>query len=482
VYSYHDYVSVDELYVVSDLHIATDTTRSLFDSFDEFCGLLAYLSQRARDRRLGLVINGDFIDFLAAPGAKAFDPPRAIRTLLDLNKSGCASEPLFRSIREFLQGEHARLFVLIGNHDIELGLPDVGQLFADILALPSDNAKLHLIMDGTPFRATVGGRRVVCVHGNEVDPFNAVDLAQLRRHAADAAMGRSGSPHEANAGTKLVVEVLNEAKSIGYPFVDLLKPEDRAVPVVLAALQTIRPDPRLAALVAKARGILPRLAWDSARMGAGWLGYDDAVDRIVAENEPLSDDDAYTLVEALHARGVRAASLAYGHSDLSSRQPRDIDAARTTAVALFLRWATAGGTFDTASGDPTSRAIIKRTGDSIFAVFTGHTHLERCLPFGENRIYVNTGTWARLIELDKASLVESAVSDLLQALAAPTLEDLDKSTFAGAPLVTRRRTVGWVIHDRCGKVVHAGASRVTGTNGLSPSQLIPAITVAEVQS
>jgi hypothetical protein len=66
-----------ELHVVSDLHMGGATTaRQIFNQGKTFADLIGILlkTPSSPERQQGLVINGDFVDFLAEPDAKYFDP------------------------------------------------------------------------------------------------------------------------------------------------------------------------------------------------------------------------------------------------------------------------------------------------------------------------------------------------------------------------------------------------------------------------
>ena len=71
----------DELYVVSDLHLGGESGHQIFNSGAELARLIDFLRTRNPNKKLALLINGDFVDFLAEPNAKHFDPAGAIAKL-----------------------------------------------------------------------------------------------------------------------------------------------------------------------------------------------------------------------------------------------------------------------------------------------------------------------------------------------------------------------------------------------------------------
>ena len=50
--------------------------------------------------------------------------------------------------------------------------------------------------------------------------------------------------------------------------------------------------------------------------------------------------------------------------------------------------------------------ILKRT-RGVHTVIMGHDHYERCRSYGEDKLYINTGTWVKMISLDAPHIGES---------------------------------------------------------------------------
>src|SRR5207249_4703470 len=95
----------------------------------------------------------------------------------------------------------------------------------DLLA----RARIEFSTAGAGYACSVGGARVYCIHGNEVDAWNYnryEDLAKVSRRL-NAGQSIEQSDWKPNAGTKMVKEVMNEVKR-KYAWIDLLKPETSA--------------------------------------------------------------------------------------------------------------------------------------------------------------------------------------------------------------------------------------------------------------
>jgi UDP-2,3-diacylglucosamine pyrophosphatase LpxH len=122
------------VFVISDLHLGGQAPAmmgrpGLLASFID--GLSARLGD-APGSALELVIAGDFVDFLAAAPSAGFtpDPRAACDKLGAVMKSGSPFAPVFDALGRHVAGGH-RLTVLLGNHDVELALPQVQAAFLD---------------------------------------------------------------------------------------------------------------------------------------------------------------------------------------------------------------------------------------------------------------------------------------------------------------------------------------------------------------
>jgi UDP-2,3-diacylglucosamine pyrophosphatase LpxH len=442
---------LEQLHVVSDLHLGGAPGHQIFSQGAALARLVDYLAQAAPDQQVGLVLNGDIVDFLAAEGACHFDPegaPAKLRAVI----ADPAFAPVFAALARFTRKPGRLLVLVLGNHDVELALPEVqevllGAIVGDDVAA---RARVRVAMDGTGYACLVGAERVYCVHGNDADSWNLVDQDALRKYIRAVKQGGLREPPTANAGTRLVVDVMNAVKR-DYPFVDLLKPETVPVPAVLAAL----PLQSHASLIDFAL-VGARLAYDKARAATGFLGADS----------PPPADGRRALDQLLHAAGAEgrapaagAELLAQAEADFASYEdPLDflvggddmlgwgglvLDRLRGRDPRDNLREALAkylakDGTFDWWTEDEVFRAHDAEVGPDVRFTVVGHTHLERRLQRNTGGVYFNSGTWIRLIRIEPEALgATDAFEPVWRALTSPRLTDLD--AFPG--LVLQRRTV-----------------------------------------
>ena len=226
----------DELYVISDLHLGGEAGHQIFNSGPELARLIDYLRASLPTKQLALLINGDFVDFLAESDAKHFDPAGAVAKLIRIATKDEAFQDVFRALKDFANAKNRRLVINLGNHDLELALPWARARLLEILTGDNEEAgaRITFSFEGMGFPCRVGNATVLCVHGNEVDPWNVADYETIRRFGREVMHGRPIDSWIPNAGSQLVIDVMNNIKW-NYPFVDLLKPEtEAAVPTLLA--------------------------------------------------------------------------------------------------------------------------------------------------------------------------------------------------------------------------------------------------------
>jgi UDP-2,3-diacylglucosamine pyrophosphatase LpxH len=450
----------DEMYAVSDLHLGGPTGFQIFDAGQTFARLVDHLCSRAnKQRRVALLVNGDLVDFLAERPFVHFDPVGAVDKLDRIIKDP-AFAPVWEALARFANIDNRYLLINLGNHDLELALPWVRERLLDTLSngMAAARGRITLAFDGAGIRCRVGGAQILAVHGNEVDDWNLADYETIRRIGRDLTQGVPVAPWIPNAGSRLVVEVMNDVKS-RFPFVDLLKPEIGAViPTVLA----LAPDQR--DKVDGIRRTVGRLFIDKLRRRTGRLGADDD-DRTASSREtPVFEP---TGGRAGSAGSVPFASRDYALALLDEAEQRlgadtaplsliDADAraeylGARAAIANVIRRATASEvlreaieglskdrSFDLTDEDAQFRALDQRVGDVDF-LLAGHTHLERVIQRKRGRgTYFNSGTWVRLIHLDAATLANpTAFADVFNTFKVGTMQALDERQ----GLVMRRATV-----------------------------------------
>ena len=467
-------LSFDQLYVVSDLHFGGEAGLQMFGSQEAMLWLIGELAKRDPEQELALVINGDFIDFLAESNPRHFDPEGAVAKLERIALSDSTFKPVFDALRGFVSTANRHLIVNLGNHDLELALPWVRRRLVELLGgdAVGHGGHLHMVLDGTGVRCSVGGRSVLCVHGNEVDRWNPADFEKIREIGRDTQLGRPVESWIPNAGTQMVIDVMNGMKR-RYPFVDLLKPEKDAVVPVLAACDPsqLASLDRLVRLAAVAGNWLTA----SVRKPRGMLDED-------AQAKPLPAGTAFARINP-----VRTAEMMMHGAEASARRgidPMELvegqEAEQLGKIAAFWKGVTGQPTdqvlrealekldndrsFDIHDYDDTAKALDAEISPAIDFLVAGHTHLERALARRNgNGVYFNSGTWARLLGITRDVRRDAAAFEkLFKVLQDGDMAQLDK----GAPVLKPNTVV----------VIRAVAAGATGElQHVGPLQGQPAI-------
>ncbi len=477
----------DDLYFISDLHIGGEPGRQAFNQSANLSALLRRIAGIEAQRRAVLVLGGDIVDFLAfeEPYFKSTD--QALK-ILEKVLADPEFAQIFAALAQLVQTPNRELVVLLGNHDLELALPTVRERLTDVLCGQNDAARgrLHFLFDGEGYRCCVGTARVVCSHGNEVDTWNEVDYAKLARRGADEERGQSVKDWEANAGTRLVIDVMNPIRQ-KFPFVELLKPETELVPKVLAVL-----DPEALRLLNRFAPIAYRLLRSRLRR-SDYLGAPEAeeepsreemLDALLrtGDRKPVpashqSEQDVLARsVQRLHegktARDLPTQSgemLGYGQYLWDRLSGTTQEEALRRALADWLSSDTTDETFRLGTKDQTYRALAKTVGPEISFLIAGHTHLARALPRDEGGFYFNAGTWMRIIRLEKnEDLSPENFPHVYAALRQGTLAALDAAT----PRIVHTRPTAVVIEAQAdGQTTHGTLYECSEHNGTS--QLTP---------
>ncbi|MEZ5352400.1 MAG: metallophosphoesterase [Bryobacteraceae bacterium] len=400
----------DELYAVSDLHLGGEDRFPIFTeaagkAFRAFCERIGKTTKRT-----AFVVNGDLVDFLAEKDARYFDPSSAADKLGRI-AGDRAFKPVFEGLSAITASPHCHMAITIGNHDIELALPWVQEKLVSLVAASAEaRARVTLSLDGTGYRCKVGGTRVVCIHGNDVDYWNLNDYEAIRRAKRRRNFGAAPLEWVPNAGTKLVVDVMNQLKR-EYSFVNLLKPEIPAVVPILVAL-----DPAIEGLARSAAQIAGKLAWDFSRHKADLLGEtptlrsepDEALLAMHQAAQPFQSQrsaaEILTETERRFEEQVDPYSLAsdadeqlgYIRSAYEWFRGNPSEAAREALERL------AGEkSFEMGHEDAQAKALDQLIGAGASVVIAGHTHLERSHGRKDGGWYLNSGTWTQLMRVEK---------------------------------------------------------------------------------
>ncbi len=443
---------------------------------------IRWVTAQRPDDQVALVLNGDIFDTLAEDMDDYVLVEKAVPAL-DRIMSDVAFAGVFDALASLVTTEARTLVLVIGNHDIELAFPTVQRRLRARLCGNSltARARLEFSAAGAGYTCVVGGKRVFCIHGNEVDAWNYNRYEDLTRVARRLNAGQTLAASEwtPNAGTRMVKDVMNSIKR-RYAWIDLLKPEAEAAARTLLAI-----DPTQAKAVTELFAVI----------GQKVLGSVEVNGRLSADGyqpPPPGAARALTMQDVLGPLGQPQASDA---DDLLARAEREFHLTPQAEGSAEGQLGTGGYLWDRLTGwlrglpegealrralidwlkddvsydinnkDDTFKAVTAAVGPGIDFIVTGHTHLERAIDMGRCA-YFNTGTWIRLMQFTPEMLASTeSFTPVYRALKDGSMEAIDRGV-NGRPL-TKDQTSSVCIRVVDGRVVGT-LQHVVGDGSAAP--------------
>jgi UDP-2,3-diacylglucosamine pyrophosphatase LpxH len=506
----------EDLYAVSDLHLGGTRGIRIFRSGENLAQLVRHLAHTnpTHGGQRALVLNGDVIDSLAEGVEHYVASPQAAAAMLEDIMNHPDFEMVWSALREFVGQENHQLVICIGNHDLELAYPNVQEQIVVRLGGATDEptrGRIRFATLGVGHLCRVGSAqksaRVLCLHGNEYDKWNAVSPEDMERLVRSACLGRPAhiADDPPNAGTQLVIDVMNGIKR-DYPFVDLLKPEVETVFNVLLALnwRTARALPDVLKLTAKAEtqgaSRISRVlgepageatppattvpSWKPGGQFGAFLGMAPSSQDLLDDAWKLSASEVPTPEEqpdeVLGLKEVATNTLRYLRNLTTEGRQEALRHA-------LLDWIAGDRTWHLDGPDAVCDQLAKLAPD-VEVVIAGHTHLGRqkhvcCQPpdapcKASGYLYLNTGTWARVMELDEGLLgTPAAFSTLWDSLQKKSIEALDADA---SGIVKNMGTVGIVRLTGTGDAIEAALCEKKA--GADEPQLVAGAAWQEVDS
>lgn len=398
--------------VISDLHIG-GADKPMLGHPEVLTDFLNQVAAHPGRGEMELVIAGDFIDFLAEEPLDAWTATEN-GALEKLETIFARNAELFDGFARCAQNV-ARFTILLGNHDIELAYPRVRDaLFRRLQTGPH---RCHFIQGNEAYR--IGD--LLIEHGNRYDSWNAIDHDGLRQIVSCASRGAI-PPRELAIcpGSLLVHGAMNPLKE-RYHFIDLLKPETKPVALLMREFEPTIVKKNMREFFSAVH------AWMGERyQKVAWHVWGDGLsptnERLVAAE---SDDELPTDIRRAFYRELNEIESQLQHS-VSVRdtgrtvwkvffgQEQDglkalldrgetIPNARLGKIQAALRGILdEDKTFEERLPDGNCHAAAQKMVAAGVAkvVIMGHTHLARNVELSGGR-YLNSGTWADLIKLDK---------------------------------------------------------------------------------
>ncbi|MCY2965575.1 MAG: metallophosphoesterase [Planctomycetota bacterium] len=497
--------SFDQAYVISDLHIGGAENFQIFSAGSQFEALIAHileglesLPRKNNTSRVLLVINGDFVDFLAEPYASSFNMDRA-PAMLDEIFERPQFEPVMKALRHFVKSDGTRLVITLGNHDIELALPATRRKLMHLLTNGQGELErnVEFCFDGWGYRFQVAGRQALCLHGNESDQYNFTRYDELDRVIHEIQFNGTSefaADCRPSAGSEFVIKAINPIKK-EFPFIDLLKPEIplAATALVMLDFNKLGYAEEVVRLTTQARENERQRPESQRRMlstfgtdeyhtardkGAG--RFTDAQDIEWRTQQAILDGTIDQLIDTprderflgptewLDSLRNAVTSTRRTIGEIRGAVVKSLKDAKQATHKLALRAALLPLVTDdpylTETLDRNDLAVERGIRGPYDVVFAGHTHFRRIArrPFG-NGIHVNTGTWAGLMSLSRTQVIGEQFDKIYAALMTGTREALEEN---GLMLVRDECTVARMSPGESGQCVVTLGGVLKSANGL----------------
>lgn len=476
------------IHVISDIHMGGLPGFQILRETARLANYVLRLAAERPDDDVALVLNGDVFDSLAEETGGGYVAIEQAQAMVARIMDDASFKPVWDAFSVFARTPRRTLVFVIGNHDIEIAFPVVQRLILARLAGDdlAARARIEFSTTGAGYTCLVGGARVYCVHGNEVDAWNYnryEDLARLGRRL-NAGQPFDPADWRPNAGTKMVKEVMNAVKR-RYAWIDLLKPETSAA---VGALMVIDPGQM------KKLGELLGIIGEKQRGGAeidGRLSADGfttpppgaapaSLEQLLGPNLRAAQAERPPADDMLMAaeRGLAAPPGAPPDGTLGTGQLlwdrltgwiTGVDKAEALRRAL-QDWLKGDKTFDASDRDETCTEVMKTVGPAVDIVVTGHTHLARAIDLGGGRLYFNSGTWIRLMRFTDAMLQDKGTfQPIYDRLIDGKMTTLDGASFANQPLLLDWTTEIEVSAE--GGAVLGRLNRIEGDGRAAPTRL-----------
>ncbi|MEK6285355.1 MAG: metallophosphoesterase [Acidobacteriota bacterium] len=408
----------EDLIVLSDIHMAAEQGKGMFQADAELTSFLTWVFEEAPNATM--VLAGDILDFLVVEhcerAEKALHPAGApARTASILEKHPEVFDALGRLARS---PEHNVIW-MAGNHDPELAFPSVREVIEQRLGWSAAAPPVRWLVHSEAATIRVGEATALIEHGEMFDDWNRIDHDALRRASSLASRGLlENHKYTPPPGSKLVVEYLIELRE-KYPWLYLLKPEREAViPIMFAFLER-----------KEQYKLLPALKH--------WLS--SAVRSAITELEIQSDPAR--IVRSTNHTSTRKQKLVAWLEEME-REPkrRASQADRIERLIPKLREVAAEDDFfDLQTPDSVSEVVTYLLKQGSDLVIHGHTHSAKAYRLGAG-LYLNTGTWGRLLRLPPGDASDADWREFLEGLLNGRDEGVTRPTFARVTLDSQSET------------------------------------------
>lgn len=387
--------------IISDLHLGNGGPYESFAGEKALPALIDVYAATGTE----IFVNGDGVDFLMNEEPLELEVQRAVAQARAIVSYSATAAVLASMGRALAAG--AAVTFRLGNHDLELALPEVQEVLRGALGQPAAiAAKLAFQLGDEPAIFVVGGARVLVTHGEHNDPWNRVDDYK-------GLLGKS-KKFKFAPGSELVKKLLNPlTREHKLKFANLLKPDFQGAVLTALAVAPL-------AMKVLLQGATASILWQLFRKSSGAASFDDGEEDLgLADRmkEAGLSGEEQTAVEELFAEG--AASFADDEDGPFSNARVKMARAGLKLYAGMQR-NLAGKEGDaffalepTAEEWKEAERLAKKF--KAGAVVIGHTHAAR---WGHRPglVFANSGTWISLMQLPSFEAEASVWADFLAEL------------------------------------------------------------------
>jgi len=395
-----------EIVVISDLHLAAERGKGLFQADRELADFLKWVHEHISPCLL--ILNGDVFDFLVDKQQEtAIDLDDASTQATDI--AGNHKE-VFEALSLLANSKNHELIILGGNHDPELSLPTVQKEIERHLNLTCAHSGVRWMTNGEAALFHVGEAKVLIEHGDQYDAWNWIDHEALRRVVCLASRNVAyHGTYRLPPGSQMVINRFNRLRE-QFPWLATLQPLSPAM--LPLALEVILPT------VAKTeRKALLGAAREFSKYNLRSL-VDTALRKLKPETEYWAEDDKerQILIEWLD-QYERDEDTWGGIVDWTVEHvSRVLSRLRSVMATGLLRRVSSRDNFYSLDKQDDSVAPVARLMErGIDLVAHGHTHSAKSYLVGQG-LYLNSGTWGQLTRLPDSQAPENAWSDFLTGL------------------------------------------------------------------
>jgi UDP-2,3-diacylglucosamine pyrophosphatase LpxH len=395
--------NVEELYVLSDLHLSAERDTGTFQSDAELAECLRWILIETRYSLL--VLAGDALDLLAPDDGDAetdFNrPAEQMRKIIEYHPQ------VFEALSNLARSPRHGLIIMSGDRDPELIFPSVQEVVERRLGTDLVGPAVRWVVHGEALHLKVGDAVVLVEHGSTLDPCNRINHVALQlafsltsRNLPDI------SEYRPPLGGRLALEVGRELRS-DYPWVDCLKPETEATLPLLWHVAS--PGQRKSLL---------NLADEYLSMKA------------FAHNKKNSHHPDKLYLGEKEAEDSPRERAFRGWVDAVYQQQSSTHATTDDHLTEKLRAVSGQGTlFEVEKSGGSDKYLQPMFECGADLIIHGHTRAAKAYMVGRG-LYLNTGTWGQFLRLPRSGQGNEAWQDFLRLLRENRVKSFRRPTLA----------------------------------------------------